>query len=92
MRRPTPRLPAAAPRRPDRRLPPTVTRRMVSVSDSTNLSIPAALISSPAPVSTGGASPASALRLQLSFAQTDDEYAVAELTRILKRIAGRDVG
>ena len=35
------------------------------------------------------ATPSSTLRLELVFTRTDDDYALAELTRILKRIASR---
>jgi len=35
------------------------------------------------------ATPSSSLRLELVFTPTDDDNALAELTRILKRIASR---
>ena len=36
-----------------------------------------------------GATPSSTLRLKLAFTHTDDDNALAELTRLLKRIASR---
>ncbi len=43
----------------------------------------------PCSTTHGRASAASQLQLELSFAPADDEHALAELTRILKRIASR---